>query len=94
MVDPMRAFFSSRSHSHREDKRVYTPEAFLQTKFTSALLDLESKHPVLHREQTHVTLLTRRSEKTEVLHVEVLLRLLNVPFNFSVYVKVKLLGHR
>lgn len=87
------AFFPARLHSLREDNHVYTPVAFIEPKFTSAWLDLESKHPV-YTERSRSPPCERPKEKTELLHVEVLLRLLDVPFDFFVDVEVKLLGHR
>lgn len=96
------ALFPSRLHKHSEDKSVYTPAAFFQSEFSPPLSDFRANTNMqlmvcgeVSMLQSSAKSLTKKKRKKKVggLHVEVLLGVLYVPLDFSVYVKVKLLGH-
>lgn len=92
------ALFPSRLHKHSEDKSVYTPAAFFQSEFSPPLSDFRANtntQLMVCREVSMLQSSAKSLTKKKVggLHVEVLLGVLDVPLDFSVYVKVKLLGH-
>lgn len=103
----MTALFQSRLHSHGEDKCVYSPAAVWWAEFTSALLGFLWQKQTSSMQGAARPFFSYRSAETlnlntsscsraaaRRLHIQVLLGVLDVPLDFSIYVEVKLFGHR